>query len=109
MKTVPFFLALEESGTLRSIQHSTHDAHVICPPPHPGIPDSNDHSDEEEEEAWLDALEAGQVDERGYLPKKKEQGTLTARQVMCRGRDVGSEESWYGGNFFEYSLPPPPF
>ena len=59
----------------------------------PGIPDSNGHSDDEEEEAWLDALEAGQVDERGYLPKKKEQGTLTARQVCAGvGRGKGGKE-----------------
>ena len=37
--------------------------------------------DEGEEEAWLDALEAGQVNERGYLPQKKDISTLTARQV----------------------------
>ena len=37
--------------------------------------------DEGEEEAWLDALEAGQVNERGYLPQKKDVSTLTARQV----------------------------
>ena len=62
---------------------------MICSTPPPGIPDSDGHSDaEEEEEAWLDALEAGQVDERGYLPKKKEQGTLTARQV-CAGVGCG--------------------
>ena len=51
---------------------------MVCPPS--GVPESNDHSDMEEE-AWLDALEAGQVDERGYLPRKKDQGSLTARQV----------------------------
>ena len=37
--------------------------------------------DEGEEEAWLDALEAGQVNERGYLPQKKDVSSLTARQV----------------------------
>ena len=64
---------------------------------------SNNHSDDEEEEAWLDALEAGQVDERGYLPKKKEQGTLTARQVMCRGGMWGARR---GGIFLIFSHPP---
>lgn len=34
----------------------------------------------DEEEAWLNALEAGEVNERGYLPQR-ESGTLTARQV----------------------------
>lgn len=37
--------------------------------------------DHQEEEAWLDALESGQVDERGYLPSKGNSSTLTARQV----------------------------
>ncbi len=35
---------------------------------------------DDEEEAWLEALESGDVDERGYLPAKKT-STLTARQV----------------------------
>ena len=35
---------------------------------------------DEDEEAWLDALESGDVNERGYLPAKKA-STLTARQV----------------------------
>jgi len=34
-----------------------------------------------DEGEWLKALEDGEVDERGYLPKKKGQGNLTARQV----------------------------
>ena len=38
--------------------------------------DNND-----DEEAWLDALEAGEVNERGYLPQKVDVSTLTARQV----------------------------
>ncbi len=35
---------------------------------------------DDEEEAWLDALESGDVNERGYLPAKKT-ATLTVRQV----------------------------
>ena len=35
----------------------------------------------EEEEAWLDALETGEVDERGYLPQKLDVSSLTTRQV----------------------------
>ena len=37
--------------------------------------------EEEDEEAWLDALETGEVNERGYLPQKRDSGSLTARQV----------------------------
>lgn len=37
--------------------------------------------EDQEEEAWLDALEAGQVNERGYLPEKRDIASLTARQV----------------------------
>ncbi len=37
--------------------------------------------EDQEEEAWLDALEAGQVNERGYLPEKRGSSSLTARQV----------------------------
>ena len=36
-----------------------------------------------DEEAWLVAMEKGQLDETGYLPRKLE-STLTARQVnLC--------------------------
>ena len=35
----------------------------------------------QEEEAWLVALETGQVNERGYLPQKKDFNSMTARQV----------------------------
>lgn len=41
---------------------------------------AEEEGEDPEEEAWLDALEAGEVNERGYLPQK-ESGTLTARQV----------------------------
>ena len=34
----------------------------------------------EEEEAWLDAMAMGRLDERGYLPRKNV--NLTARQVL---------------------------
>ena len=34
-----------------------------------------------DEGEWLKALEDGEVDERGYLPKKRGQGNLTARQA----------------------------
>ena len=37
--------------------------------------------DEEEEEVWLEALETGNVDERGYIPQKKNPSAMTARQV----------------------------
>ena len=44
---------------------------------------SNEYGgDEKEEEAWLDALESGEVDERGYIPSKKS-SALTARQVRA--------------------------
>ena len=49
-----------------------------------GLDDEDEEVMEEEdieEEAWLHALEAGEVNERGYLPQKKDYGTLTARQV----------------------------
>ena len=42
---------------------------------------SEEEEGDQEEEAWLDALEAGQVNERGYLPQKKDISSLTARQV----------------------------
>ena len=36
----------------------------------------------DEEEAWLDALETGSVNKRGYLPSKvKDPAAMTARQV----------------------------
>lgn len=37
---------------------------------------------EGEEEAWLDAMEMGELDERGYLPRKNITA-LTARQVKA--------------------------
>lgn len=47
--------------------------------------------DEDEEEAWLDALESGEVDERGYIPNKKKTSTLTARQrALLGGEDSES-------------------
>ena len=43
-----------------------------------------DVQDDPEEEAWLNALETGGVNERGYLPQKRDPTSLTARQVhMC--------------------------
>lgn len=46
----------------------------------------NQLSDNESDEGeWLKALEDGEVDERGYLPKKKGQGNLTARQKAMQG------------------------
>lgn len=54
---------------------------MLCPPsigPADGMQESDD---EAEEEAWLDALEAGNVDDRGYLPQKRDPNNLTARQV----------------------------
>lgn len=41
-----------------------------------------DEDEDQEEVAWLDALEAGEVNERGYLPQKRDSGSLTARQVI---------------------------
>ncbi|XP_065892535.1 INO80 complex subunit B-like isoform X2 [Dysidea avara] len=54
------------------------------------LSDENNDSDEGE---WLKALEDGDVDERGYLPKKKGQGNLTARQKAMQGdNDATTEE-----------------
>lgn len=36
---------------------------------------------EDDEEAWLDALESGHVNERGYLPQAKDHTSMTLRQV----------------------------
>ena len=38
--------------------------------------------EEEDEEVWLVALETGNVDERGYVPQKKDPSVMTARQVI---------------------------
>lgn len=38
--------------------------------------------EDEEEEAWLDALETGMVNERGYLPQAKDPSSMTVRQVQ---------------------------
>ena len=35
----------------------------------------------DEEDAWLDALESGNVDDTGYLPQKRDPKLLTTRQV----------------------------
>ena len=40
-------------------------------------------SDKDEEEAWLDALEAGELDDYGEIKKQKDPATLTARQVRA--------------------------
>jgi hypothetical protein len=37
---------------------------------------------DEEEEVWLNALESGLVNERGYLPQVKDPIAMTARQVL---------------------------
>ena len=37
--------------------------------------------EDDEEEAWLVALETGMVNERGYLPQAKDPTAMTARQV----------------------------
>ena len=58
------------------------------------LPASGELEGEGEEEAWLDALETGGVDDTGYLPQKKNPKLLTTRQVMvlfgqllcCHGR-----------------------
>lgn len=42
-----------------------------------------DSEEGEEEEAWLEALESGTVDERGYIPQYKDPSSMTARQVRC--------------------------
>ena len=52
-------------------------------------------SSRSDEGEWLKALEDGEVDERGYLPKKKGQGNLTARQasvsvIICTCRSMNS-------------------
>ena len=41
--------------------------------------DGEDTSDEERE--WLEALEAGELDDNGELKKSKDPSLLTARQV----------------------------
>ena len=38
----------------------------------------------DEEEAWLDALEAGELDAYGEIKKQKDPAMLTARQVCDR-------------------------
>ncbi|XP_003384124.2 PREDICTED: INO80 complex subunit B-like isoform X1 [Amphimedon queenslandica] len=41
--------------------------------------------EEDEEEAWLVALETGMVNERGYLPQAKDPNAMTARQRSMLG------------------------
>ena len=38
-------------------------------------------SSEDEEKKWLDALEAGTLDDTGEIPKTRDPNLLTARQV----------------------------
>ena len=63
---------------------------------------------ESDEEAWLQALETGQVNSRGYLPERSDTTNLTARQVSAcvqlkggrEGRGEGGGETvegWRGG------------
>ena len=47
------------------------------------LPVSGEMDGEEEEEAWLDALETGEVDNTGYLPQRKNPKLLTTRQVIA--------------------------
>lgn len=47
-----------------------------------GRPLSKRSKEQAEEEAWLDALEAGKLDEYGEIPKPKDESLLTARQVL---------------------------
>lgn len=51
-----------------------------------GEREGEDEEEEElnEEEAWLDALESGTVDNTGYLPQKKDPRLLTTRQVSFK-------------------------
>ena len=44
-------------------------------------------SSEDEEKKWLDALEAGTLDDTGEIPKTRDPNLLTARQVSS-GRRV---------------------
>lgn len=41
--------------------------------------------DEDDEEAWLEALEAGELNEHGELKKEKDVNLLTTRQVIQNG------------------------
>ena len=47
-------------------------------------------SSEDEEKKWLDALEAGTLDDTGEIPKTRDPNLLTARQVSS-GLCLGSE------------------
>lgn len=58
--------------------------------------------EEAEEEAWLDALEAGKLDESGGIPKPKDESLLTARQKSLMKRLAAEDEDAllqpYGGD-----------
>ena len=45
-----------------------------------GVEEEEEEEELDEEDEWLNALESGAVNERGYLPQK-EAAVLTARQV----------------------------
>ena len=60
--------------------HTFIHTHVLTDTAEGVVPKGDD--DQLEEEAWLNALESGQVDERGYLPAKRKSSALTARQVV---------------------------
>lgn len=53
---------------------------ALVPFPQPCHITADMEASEGEEEAWLVAMEKGQLDERGYIPRRPG-ATLTARQV----------------------------
>ncbi|XP_063968142.1 INO80 complex subunit B-like [Lytechinus pictus] len=56
--------------------------------------------EEAEEEAWLDALEAGKLDEYGEIPKPKDESLLTARQKSLLKRMAAEEDDLIPSPFF---------
>ncbi|XP_072163445.1 INO80 complex subunit B-like isoform X1 [Diadema setosum] len=55
--------------------------------------------EEAEEEAWLDALEAGELDEYGEIPKPKDESLLTARQRSLLKRATAEDDDPTAGIF----------
>ena len=60
--------------------------------PEDQTPPASQHGSEnpDEDEAWLDALEAGQLDAYGEIKRVKDPSLLTARQVhkQCKNTDL---------------------
>eukprot|EP00057_Strongylocentrotus_purpuratus_P033225 XP_790647.2 PREDICTED: INO80 complex subunit B [Strongylocentrotus purpuratus] len=65
-----------------------------------GRPLSKRSKEQAEEEAWLDALEAGKLDEYGEIPKPKDESLLTARQKSLLKRIAAEEEDLTPSSFF---------